>query len=369
MTITAVNQRLRDAGIRVTIVQRKQWLYLRTVLPPKPNSDKVKGFRQDITRPHTGLPATAQGIKAAERLAISLWGSVVDGSFDWETWLGKTDREQRPVKEWVSAFRDQWLSQGKTSEATWQRHWQRAFNRLPQEQPLTSEALLTTLLTIAPGTRERKRTTGYYSRLAEFAGLQIDLSPYRGDYCTGRSEVPRDLPDDALIEEWWEKIPNLQWRWVYGVIATFGVRPHEAFFLCSTADSLSWNVSNGKTGPRQTSALYPEWVEQWGLLQGTPPSLNHSELRKYGEATAQQFARYNIPFVPYDLRHAFAVRCIKFDISASIAARMMGHSVAVHTKTYQRWLSAAEQTSIYQKAIAQGPKAPSASQEQMPVSS
>jgi integrase len=181
--------------------------------------------------------------------------------------------------------------------------------------------------------------------------------------------VPRDLPSDELIAEWWEKIPNLQWRWVYSVIAALGVRPHEAFFLKPTSDPLIWDVLDGKTGPRQTSALYPEWVEEWNLLNGGAPNLSYPEFQQYGSQTVHQFARYKIPFVPYDLRHAFAVRCIKFDISASIAARMMGHSVAVHTKTYQRWLSAAEQKAVYQKAITQGPKAPSVSKKETTVSS
>ncbi len=72
MPLATVNQRLRDAGVRVTIIQRKQWLYLRAVLPPKPSSDQVKPFRQEVTRPKVGLPATPQGLKAAERLAVSL---------------------------------------------------------------------------------------------------------------------------------------------------------------------------------------------------------------------------------------------------------------------------------------------------------
>lgn len=369
MAMAIVNRRLRESGIRVTIVQRKEWLYLRTVLPPKPGSDKVKPYRQDITRPRVGLPATPQGLKAAEKLAVTLWGSITDNTFDWNTWLGKPSLEEQMVSEWVSAFKEHWLSKGKTSEATWERHWQRAFNRLPQEQPLTPEMLLKTLLSVAPGTRERKRTTSYYQRLAEFANLSIDLSPYKGEYSTGRSEVPRDLPSDDLIATWRDNIPNPHWRWVYGVMAALGVRPHEAFFLKPTSSPLVWDVLNGKTGPRQASALYPEWVEQWDLMNGSPPKLTYPEFQIYGSQVVHQFGKYQLPFVPYDLRHAFAVRCIKFDISASIAARMMGHSVAVHTKTYQRWLSAAEQQAVYQKAIAKGPKPPSVSEGDGPGAS
>jgi len=362
MDLTTANQRLRAIGIKVTILQRKDWLYLRAVLPPKPNSDKEKPFRQELTRPKTGLPATAQGLKAAEKLAVSLWGSVIDGTFSWETWMGKTAKEERTVQEWVAEFRTHWLNQGNISEFTWENHWQRAFNKLPQDEPLTSDLLLKALLDVPPDTHQRKRSVNYYHRLAEFAEVSVDLRPYRGSYRTGLSEKPRDLPDDDLIVAGWHKIPHPKWQWVMGVIATFGLRPHEAFFLKPTSDPLIWDVTNGKTGPRQTSALYPEWVNEWDLLNGSPPNFTYDEFRDYGRRVSHQLARYDLQFHPYDLRHAYAVRCIKFDIPVSIAARMMGHSVMIHTKTYQRWLSAAEQKAVYQKAIAAGPKPPSASE-------
>ena len=361
MDLTAANRRLRDAGIKVTLLQRKNWLYLRVVLPPKPNSNKTKPFRQEITRPKAGLPATPQGVKAAEKLAISLWGSVIDGSFEWDTWLGKTAREHRPIKEWISEFREYWLGKGKTSEQTWDLNWYHVLKRLPQEQPLTSDVLLTTLLQIDPSKQQRNRAATYFQRLAEFAEIPIDLRPHKGTYCEGKSETPRDLPDDDLIEEWWSKISYAPNQWLYGAIAAFGLRPHEAFFIEPTADPLTWEVRDGKTGGRHVSALYPEWVKRWDLANGSPPNLSYSTFRRYGMHIAQFFIRYDIPFVAYDLRHAYAVRGIKFNIPVSIAAKMMGHSVAVHTKTYHRWLSAAEQQAAYHRAIANGPKAPSAS--------
>ena len=76
MDLSLVNHRLREAGTKVTLLQREKWLYLRAILPPKPGSGKTKSFRQEITRPQVGLPATPKGLKDAEKLAIFLWGSV-----------------------------------------------------------------------------------------------------------------------------------------------------------------------------------------------------------------------------------------------------------------------------------------------------
>jgi hypothetical protein len=45
-----------------------------------------------------------------------------------------------------------------------------------------------------------------------------------------------------------------------------------------------------------------------------------------------------VPFQPYDLRHAWAVRAISNpQISPSLAAKSLGHSLMVHTTLYQRY--------------------------------
>ena len=40
----------------------------------------------------------------------------------------------------------------------------------------------------------------------------------------------RDLPTDELIERIWAKIPNKSWKFVFGLMATYGLRNHEVFF-------------------------------------------------------------------------------------------------------------------------------------------
>lgn len=44
----------------------------------------------------------------------------------------------------------------------------------------------------------------------------------------------------------------------------------------------------------------------------------------------------------YDLRHAWAVRLIRRNLNASLAAKCVGHSLAVHHSTYHRWLDQAD---------------------------
>jgi hypothetical protein len=46
-----------------------------------------------------------------------------------------------------------------------------------------------------------------------------------------------------------------------------------------------------------------------------------------------------LDFKPYDLRHAWAIRAHILGIPIKAAADNLGHSVQVHTQTYQRWFS------------------------------
>jgi len=71
--------------------------------------------------------------------------------------------------------------------------------------------------------------------------------------------------------------------------------------------------------------------------------LTKTTLQKIGQQVTRQFQRYHIPFSPYNLRHAWAVRTIHFGLPDAIAAQMMGHSVAIHTQTYHRWISHRDQ--------------------------
>jgi len=44
----------------------------------------------------------------------------------------------------------------------------------------------------------------------------------------------------------------------------------------------------------------------------------------------------------YDLRHAWAIRSISRNLNASLAAKCMGHDIAVHHRTYHRWIDQAD---------------------------
>jgi integrase len=90
-------------------------------------------------------------------------------------------------------------------------------------------------------------------------------------------------------------------------------------------------------------------VERWNLRNKRLPNTMHEDRvhRAAGMAMGRLFRRVEAGIVPYDLRHAWAVRGIHDPkISPSLAAKSMGHSLAVHSSVYQRWFDAHEMESL-----------------------
>lgn len=50
-------------------------------------------------------------------------------------------------------------------------------------------------------------------------------------------------PSDEEIVDLYNKIPNDKWKWVLGMLATYGLRTHEVFF-CGAEDLLNESNEN-----------------------------------------------------------------------------------------------------------------------------
>jgi len=175
----------------------------------------------------------------------------------------------------------------------------------------------------------------------------------------------RQLPSDAEILELVERIPSAPWRLVYGLMATYGLRNHEVFFCDGSAlapggDRVLRVLPTSKTGEHQCWPFQPDWVERFDLprlardrqaLPRVRTDLGRTTLQQVGRRVAEQFRRYGLPITPYDLRHAWAVRTIHLGLPDTVAARMMGHSVAIHTRTYHHWITRRDQQQAVDAAL------------------
>jgi integrase len=261
-------------------------------------------------------------------------------------------QEQKAIATWVTEFeQDYFTRRARTSksETTWDIDYKRVFARLPQSQPLTPDALMTLATSTNPDTRTRKRYCIALGALARFAGLTLDLKPYAGKY-SPKTASPRELPDDSTIVRCHDQISADDWRWAYGMLAAYGLRPHELFHL----DNQSLRAGNlmlkildgGKTGARTVFPLYPEWIERFNLLDIRLPKCTGRTNKDLGNRVTHAFKRL-VPFPAYALRHCWAIRSLEFGWEVAMAAQQMGHSVPIHTQTYHNWINERHQQKMF----------------------
>jgi len=383
LKIAQTNQRLKAAQMGFQIERRGQKLSLRGTLPPRPGSSRLRSHQQRIS---LNLPATASGLKQAEQQVKIIAAQLIQNTFDWRQYLPVTGGgrlSQMDLSEKLVAFQHYFFEQvaqnslpassggaGKTTgKTTWETAYLPYLRKLEaivqaSAQLSLAEAIYATIQSTRANSRSRQVCCTALAALAEFLNLElpIDLKTFWGNYSPSHTQL-RNLPSDEQIVQVFHQIPNPTWQFVYGIMATYGLRNHEVFFCDYTAlsqgdpEASIEVLSTTKTGAHQVWPFHPEWVDRFALRNlNLPPiatDLNHTTLQRIGQQVSCQFRRYQIPFSPYDLRHAWAVRTIHFGLPDTVAARMMGHSVAIHTRTYHRWLTHRDQQRAVQAALSQ----------------
>lgn len=349
-TLEAVNARLKAGHVGVQVLQVGNRLRLQATLPPKPGSGKDRPHQQQVM---LGIYANPDGLQEAETKARELGVMLARGSFSWSgSGLGGT------CGDWVERYRCHVLkNREQMTDHTWREDfWNPALKWLPQEAPLTPEAVVQAAEHYRVESRARQMCLGVLKAFCQWARLEVDLSPYRSTY-GGGSLQPRDIPSDAEIVANRERLaPREDWLWAFGMMAAYGLRPHECWAVdgFEVIDDVPI-VSIGddtKTGARIVRPLPLPWVGEWGLEKGGPPLLQVARSKDYGERTARHFKRKGVNFTPYALRHAYAIRgSTTYGIPVAIMAQQMGHSPEVHLKSYQRWISADTAHAVYLAAI------------------
>ncbi|MEO1399701.1 MAG: hypothetical protein AAFV72_00420 [Cyanobacteria bacterium J06635_1] len=349
-TLVAVNTRLKASNTRVTLEQRGDALNMRATLPPKPGSDRIVPYQQRIA---LNLPANPEGLKRAEKDARLLGARLATKEFDWVDYEIYQVKSQHTISTLINQFEKHYRSRNQLKDSTWNENWVKIFKRLPSNEKLTPEILTAQILKQPANNRMRQQTCQRLQKLADFAQVEVDLLQYQGNY--GPSKVQdRELPSDELIVEWRNRIPNKGWKWIYGITAAAGLRPHEAFFCEWGPDGL--RVLKGKSGPRLVFQLfYPEWIEEWGLKEICRPRVDAEHAYQkgnLGKKINNQFHRYGVPFQPYDLRHAFAIRTsVDFNLPETVSAKLMGHTPAIHLARYHKHISLARSQQAVKRAL------------------
>ncbi len=336
-------QKANDALDRVTIRQKGGRLYLRATLPPKPDDgDSPKQY--EIS---TGAPFSPEGLAIAKGKAMEIEGLLLRERFDWSLFLKGKQKPPETIGDWLDKFEeDYWSSRNRSDlgkQSTWQENYRTPFNFLPSSSPLSESVLRATILSQSQAeTRKRVNLTTAYQCLANFAGLECNLRPLGKGY---KAKGDRHIPSDEEILEAREAIANPAWRWVFGILATFGIRDHEIFHLDTTelANDTLRVKENTKTGKRLVLPVPTNWCKDWELekvifpnFKNKPGTLN----KDLGAKISSYFYDHpKIKFTPYGLRDRYAIRCAIAGCSPAIVAQWMGHSIGTHCKHYLKWLN------------------------------
>ena len=356
--IAALNTRLKAARLGLQVECRGDRLSLRGTLPPRPDNPKTPPHQQRLP---LKLPATTAGLKQIEREAKVIAAQLIERRFSWADYLPQAEAvqpDQLPLDERIALFEAHILAQSSPDAAalasrktTWEKAYAPYLKKLlaqieQQPRQALDAAIVATLEALPSHSRSRQVACTALKAFAEFQGVALpeDIDKLGGQYGSSKAQR-RLLPSDEVIVEWCDRIPNPAWRYVYGVMATYGLRNHEVFF-CDYQELRRGDpegritvLDTTKTGLHDVWPFYPEWVDRFGLRQGQLPPINTdlttTTLQRVGQQVAIQFKRYGVPFSPYDLRHAWAVRTIHFGLPDTVAARMMGHSVAIHNRPWQ----------------------------------
>jgi hypothetical protein len=381
------NQVLAAAGLRLRLERRGERVGLRGPLPCRQGSGTTR-----VQRLSLGCPATDEGLQQAQRQLLEIAQQLQQGRFSWETWApaGRSTATavaattlapcQTPeaLEAQLESFETAFHADPRRrrnpagSRTTWSSAYQPYLRRLRHlaaaaPQPLATELLEQTLESYRPASRSRQQAATALAALARHAGLALpaDWGERGAGYGLHAARF-RQLPSDQQILALLEQIPNPRWRLAYGLMATYGLRNHEVFFsdlssLGPGGDRVIRVLPTSKTGEHQVWPFQPEWVDHFDLQaladdrQALPPvttDLRHTTLQQVGRRVAEQFRRYGLPLTPYDLRHAWAVRTIHIGLPDTVAARMMGHSVAIHTRTYHHWITRRDQQQAVDAALA-----------------
>ncbi|MFM7675368.1 MAG: hypothetical protein ACKO5F_07240 [Synechococcus sp.] len=197
----------------------------------------------------------------------------------------------------------------------------------------------------------------------------------------------RVIPSDADLEHWLDRLEPFH-QWVFACIAVFGLRPHELWHA-EGIDERGWITIPGdmktKTSEHFAQAVPDAWLERYQLRQNW--DLFHSQLNarwtvRFAEISGVRIAVNNVAVSnalykefqhrglqklwapraegagmdwvrPYDLRHAYAIRCAtSAECSESFdddMASWMGHGLEIHRRIYLRWMSASRKKEALQR--------------------
>ena len=389
--LKAINARLRAARVSVSVRKSGNSLQLRTTLPIKPGDIDKNGSGTKQYDISLGIPFSFDGLNTAEEEANQLGTLIARKQFYWtDKYLGKTriKANLQNISDLIINFEQNYFQTRKRtlkSENTFNSYLYIAQKHLPKDKLAINANFIEAVQSCSSSDSVKNELIKVIRVLCKCSGLEVpELNNFKIQPTAKRK---RDIPTDLEIEKEYLRFQNYAlnrptklinredrnnwklWRWVYGMLATYGLRPLEIFvkpdldwWLSSDNTMNTWRVNEEcKTGDREALPLYPRWIESFNLKNDQEAiellktkiadKITSKQINAVRHGTDRWFRFVEIPFQPYDLRHAWAIRAHLMGIPIKAAADNLGHSVNMHTSIYQKWFSLENRNVAIEEAI------------------
>ncbi|WP_353930883.1 site-specific integrase [Okeanomitos corallinicola TIOX110] len=383
-----VKSRLKDGKVKVGLIAANGTIQLYASLPIKPGDIDRKGTGHKQYKISLNIPANLDGLKTAEEEAHELGKLIARKQFEWnEKYLGKLAKKKSilTVGESLKLFETEYFKTHKLTEKskhTFHYYIDYLKRYVGVDTLLTQDAIDLQLSNLRNDHAKQSAI-----KTLNVLKSTLNLTAFTLDNIKVKKPQPRirDIPSDEDVVKIYQnfylysinrkstiKKQFLEtwklWQWVYGMLATYGLRPREVFvnpdidwWLSPDNTDNTWKVSpETKTGYREALPLHPDWVELFDLKN--PGFLELLKIQIEGKTSftdintirincSSWFRRVSIPFTPYDLRHAWAIRAHIMGVPIKAAADNLGHSVEIHTEIYQRWFSLDNRKKVINLAV------------------
>lgn len=369
--LATINQRLEQCKIKVKLLLTGNAIQLQATLPLKPGDTHKQGRSNKQYKISLGIPANFDGLKTAEEEAQELGKLIARQTFTWtDKYLGVRATKEKGItfREFYNIFELKYFANKKKTRksiGTFENYKSRYKSIFMSDKVISAKSLREIVLSISsPNPRyEAIRIASIISNLLSIDGNFTDL-------ILKQEKRERNIPNDNEIifyinnfQKQYESAKNtpksIRHNWkiynlAYGLLAIYGLRPREIvnkpdFNWLLSSDNIrnTFKVHpDNKTGYREIVPFVPEWVDLFNIK-------NEENIRLFqdimlGSTTSRElhlkvglisnnFVRSKIPFQPYDLRHACAIRAHLQGVPIKAASDNLGHTVEMHTKVYQHW--------------------------------
>ena len=286
--------------------------------------------------------------------------------FSWNKTLEVKEVRKNTVEYGIEKFKeDYWESKGNPSEEEKTSESKRTLisyndqlRKLEKynDLELTPELLRTVIEEkSSPNTKPRQDMCKIFKRLGKLFFIESDLKDLdkiRGKY------IPKKrtrLDDDAIVEEIDKVRDHQKYGWLTAAVFIYGCRPNEAFSLIPQKDGISKAVNCPKAEEKaikfpialglEKDDYKPELlIKRWDILNRPKDCFywdldnglyDSNEMKKKVEAWTKWLAKNRtLKFGLVDMRHYWGIRSIHANMEIRIACKSLGHSQAIHMKTY-----------------------------------